>query len=799
MIDPGWHGDRGMDIVTDAWDEDRFAVGQPVARHEDPVLLRGQGRYTDDLNLDRQAAMVVLRSNHAHGILRGIDTAAARAMPGVLAVYTGADLAEAGIKPLACGATLQNADGTPMRKPPRPALATDKVRFVGDAIAAVVAESVALAKEAAEAIVVDIDPLPPVTTPQAAMAADAPLLHEEAPGNLAVAFQYGDPAKVDAAIAGAAHVARVTAVNNRVVICPMEPRAAIAAYDPDTGRYTLRVCSQGVHRMQTLLASALGVERRDVRVLTYNVGGSFGLKGAPFPEYLPALLAARRLGRPVKWTDERSGSFVSDHHGRDTEMTGELALDAEGRILALRVTGYANIGAVLLANGPGMSTTNVVKNVVSVYRTPLLHVLTHNVFTNTTPIGAYRGAGRPESNYLMERLIETAAAETGRDAAALRRLNHVRPEELPYKAASGQVYDSGNFTAVLERALQVSDWEGFPARRAESRARGRLRGRGIGQYLEGTAPPNKEMGALRFEADGTVTLVTGTLDYGQGHATPFAQVLSARLGIPFGRIRLLQSDSDEVVFGGGTGGSRSITATGTAIIEASEMVIDRGRQVASAVLEAAVEDIEFARGRFAIAGTDRGIGLLELAALLRDETTALPPELPRTLDVSHVTKEITSSWPNGCHVAELEVDPETGIVTIARYTAVNDFGVQVNPMLVDGQVHGGIAQGIGQALLEATVYDRDGQFLTGSYMDYALPRADHLPRFVTASEPFPARTNPLGTKGCGEAGCAGSLPSVMNALIDALAPYGVRHVDMPATPEKVWRLIQAAGGASTSS
>lgn len=761
------------------------------------MLLRGEGQYTDDLNLDGQAFMVMLRSQHAHGILCGLDTAEARAMPGVLAIITGADLAAAGIGPLACSATLTNADGSPMNKPPRPVLATDKVRFVGDPIAAVVAETVAMAKAAAEAIVVDIEALAAVTTAQAAAAEGAVQLHEEAPGNLAVAFQYGDPDKVAAAIARAAHVARVTAVNNRVVICPMEPRAAIASYDPTADRYTLRVCSQGVHRMQNLLAQTMGVDRAKMRVLTHNVGGSFGLKGAPFPEYPPALLAARLLGRPVKWTDDRSGSFVSDHHGRDTHFTGDLALDAEGRFLALRVTGYANIGAVLLSLGPGMSTNNVVKNVLSVYRTPLLHVLTHNVFTNTTPIGAYRGAGRPESNYLMERLIETAAAETGRDAIALRRLNHVRPEEIPYRTASGNVYDSGNFTAVLDRALQVADWDGFAARKAGSRARGKLRGRGVGQYLEGTAPPNKEMGGIRFEADGTVTIISGTLDYGQGHATPFAQVLSARLGIPFGRIRLRQSDSDEVVFGGGTGGSRSITASGQAILEASELVIERGKQIASAVLEAAVADIDFAKGRFVIAGTDRGVGLMELAALLRDEAGKLPAGTPRSLDVTHVTKEIVSSWPNGCHVVEMEVDPETGVATVARYAAVNDFGVQVNPLLVEGQVHGGIAQGIGQALLEATVYDGDGQFLTGSYMDYALPRADHLPGFVTASAPFPATTNPLGTKGCGEAGCAGALPAVMNALVDAMAPCGVRHIDMPATPERLWRMIAAAGGAAS--
>jgi aerobic carbon-monoxide dehydrogenase large subunit len=784
-----------MDYVADAWDDERFAIGQPVPRHEDPVLLRGEGQYTDDLNLDGQAYMVVLRSPYAHGILRGVHTQAARAMPGVLAVFTSAELAAAGLGPLPTAANMRNADGSPMAKPPRYPLAVGKVRYVGDPIAAVVAQTIALAKQAAEAITLDIEALPSVTTAQAAAAPGAPLLHHEAPGNLLVEFEYGNAADVDAAFARAAHVTRLTAVNNRVVICPMEPRAAIASYDAADERFTLRGGSQGVHRMQTLLAAAMGVDRAKIRVLTFNVGGSFGLKGSPFPEYIPALLAARLLGRPVKWTDDRSGSFVSDHHGRDTEMTGELALDADGLILALRVTGYANVGAALGSNPPGMSTTNVVKNVTSVYRTPLLHVRTRNMLTNTTQIGAYRGAGRPESNYLMERLIERAAAETGRDALALRRLNHVRPADLPYKAASGQTYDSGDFTAVLDRALAAADWDGFAARRAESRARGKLRGRGLGQYLEGTAPPNKEMGAIRFEADGTVTIITGTLDYGQGHATPFAQVLSAQLGIPFALIRLRQSDSDEVVFGGGTGGSRSITASGQAMVEASEQVVERGKEVASVVLEAAVADIAFQRGRFSIAGTDRGVGLMELAAMLRDAARVWSADTPRTLDVSHVTEEITSSWPNGCHVAEVEIDPDTGTVAVVRYSAVNDFGVQVNPMLVAGQVHGGVVQGIGQALLEATHYDADGQFLTGSFMDYALPRADNAPAIETASAPFPAKTNPLGTKGCGEAGCAGSLSAVVHAVIDALAKFGVSDIDMPITPEKVWRLIAARQAA----
>ncbi|MDJ0896316.1 MAG: molybdopterin-dependent oxidoreductase, partial [Alphaproteobacteria bacterium] len=529
----------------------------------------------------------------------------------------------------------------------------------------------------------------------------------------------------------------------------------------------------------------------EMRVLTGNVGGSFGMKMSAYPEYICLLHAARALGRPVKWTDDRSGSFVSDYHGRDHAVTAELALDADGRFLAVRIECFGNMGAFLSPVAPLMPSLNIVKNTVSVYRTPLIEVATRCVLTNTTPVTAYRGAGRPEGNYYMERLIDTAAAEMGIDRVELRRRNQVGPDAFPYEAASGMTYDSGDFTALMEQALAEADWDGFAARKAESRARGRLRGRGLGSYLEVTAPPSVEMGGVRFEADGTVTVITGTLDYGQGHAAPFAQVLSDRLGVPFESVRLLQGDSDQLIAGGGTGGSRSIMASGTAIVKASDAVIERGRQIAAHLLEVAAGDIEFEDGRFVVAGTDRSIGVMELAAKIH-AGLELPDDLPQSLDVSEVTDPIPSAFPNGCHVAEVEVDPETGVVDVVRYSMVNDFGTVINPLLVEGQAHGGVTQGIGQALMELATYDAEGQLLTGSYMDYAVPRADDVPGFSVGSHPVPAKSNPLGTKGCGEAGCAGSLPAVMNALVDALSEHGVRHIDMPATPERVWRALQVA-------
>lgn len=772
---------------------EKFAVGQPVSRKEDPILLRGEGRYTDDLNLPNQLYGVMVRSRMAHGTIRSIDADMAREMPGVHLIVTASDLAAGGIgnMPAAAG---KNRDGSATPRPPQKPLATDRVRYVGEPIAMVVAETAKQAKDAAESIFVDIDQLPAVTTASAAAAPDAPQLHAEAPGNVCLDFHYGDSEKVGSAFASAAHVTSLAMRNNRIVVCAMEPRSAIGEFDAEADRLVLRLGCQGVFGQRNLLSGILGVPVDKLRVLTGNVGGSFGMKASAYPEYICLLYAARELGRPVKWTDERSESFLSDSHGRDHEMTVELALDADGAFLALRVTGYGNLGAWLSNATTIPPTLNTVKNIIGVYSTPLIEVSSKCMFTNTTPVGAYRGAGRPEGNYYMERLVETAAREMGIDAVELRRRNHIQPELMPYRAPSGMLYDSGEFPTVMEKALVAADWDGYATRQAESHARGKVRGRGIGHYLEVTADAGNEMGGIRFEAGGTVTIITGTLDYGQGHASAFAQVLSQQLGIPFERIKLLQGDSDELIAGGGTGGSRSMMQSGGAIIAASDLVVGQGKQAAAHFLEAAVADVEFVRGRFNIAGTDLGIHIMDLAERLRVQGE-LPDDVPRTLDVSHVFKGVPSAFPNGCHVAEVELDPDTGVVEIVKYTTVNDFGVLVNPMLVEGQAHGGIAQGIGQALLESVVYDDDGQMLTGSYMDYGLPRASDLPGLGFISHPVPARTNPLGAKGCGEAGCAGSLPAVMNALVDALSTFGITHIDMPATPLRIWHRIQEARAA----
>jgi carbon-monoxide dehydrogenase large subunit len=775
--------------------EEKYAVGQPVPRKEDPVLLRGEGRYSDDLSLPGQAHAVMVRSNAAHGVIRSIDSEAAKAMPGVLAVLTGQDLIDAGLGDMPSGMSFKMRDGGEMPKPVQPILTTDKVRFVGDPVAMVVAETAKQAKDAAEAVFVDIDTLPAVTDAAAAAAPGAPLVHEGTPGNVILDFHHGDSAAVAAAFARAAHVTRVKIRNSRVVVCPMEPRSAIGEYDPGSERWTLRVGSQGVFNMRQLLVGPLKAPVEKIRVLTGNVGGSFGMKSSCYPEYPAILYASRLLGRAVKWTDERGESFLSDSHGRDHDMEQALALDAAGRILALRITGYGNIGAYL-SNGTVLQPTgNIVRNSIGVYATPLQEVTAKAMFTNTSPVGPYRGAGRPEGNYYIERLLDTAAREMNIDPAEIRRRNHIQPDALPYKTPAGTTYDSGDFPVILDKALAAADWDGFAVRKKASAERGKLRGRGIGQYLEVTGPPAKEMGGIRFEADGTVTIITGTLDYGQGHASPFAQVLASRLGIPFDKINLLQGDSDELLAGGGTGGSKSLMASGTAIVEGAEKVREAGRKIAAHVLEAAEADIEFeiasGGGQFRIAGTDRSIGIMALAEEIRSGGVALPDDVPQTLSVSHVAEGPPFAYPNGCHIAEVEVDPETGVTEVVRYHMVNDFGVIVNPMLVEGQAHGGIVQGIGQAFLEHVVYDESGQPMTGSYMDYALPRANDAPMFNFGSHPVPAKTNLLGSKGCGEAGCAGALPSVMNALVDALSMYGIKHIDMPATPLRVWEAIRA--------
>ncbi|MGY3603803.1 MULTISPECIES: xanthine dehydrogenase family protein molybdopterin-binding subunit [unclassified Bradyrhizobium] len=774
----------------------KYGVGQPVRRKEDDTLVRGNGKYTDDFSLPGQAYCWMVRSSHAHGVIKGIDTAAARAMPGVLGVWTGADLAAANYNPFTCGMPLKSRDGSPLLQTNRLPLPTDKVRFVGDSVAFVVAETAAQARDAAEAVEVDIESLPAVTDAAEAAQPGAPQLYDHIPNNVALDYHYGDTDKINAAFASAAHVTKLDIVNTRVAVVSMEPRVALAAYDKTTERYTLRVPTQGVSGNKTTLAKILNVPPEKVRILTANVGGSFGMKNLNYPEYTCIAHAAKELGRPVKWTDERSTSFLSDSQGRAQLIHAELALDADGKFLAVRLSGYGNLGAYITGVAPGPLSLNTGKNLASVYRTPLLGVDIKTVLTNTTLMGAYRGAGRPEANYYMERLIDKAADEMGINRLTLRKRNFIKPSQLPFPAASGVTYDSGDFQGVFEKALEISDYENFGKRKRESKKNGKLRGIAVGSYLEVTAPPSGELGKITFDPDGSVTLTTGTLDYGQGHATPFAQVLSDQLGVPFDKIKLEQGDSDLVRFGNGTGGSRSITATGQAIVEASALVVEKGKKAAGHVMEASEADIEFTGGRFTIAGTDRSIGIMELAQRMREGQIAEGG--PDTLDVDHATKETPSTFPNGCHVAEVEIDPDTGVIRIVRYTGVNDFGTIVNPMIVAGQLHGGVAQGIGQALMEEVNYDASGQPITGSFMDYALPRAEDIPPMAVGDHPSPAKSNPLGTKGCGEAGCAGSLATVVNAVVDALSEYGIKHINMPLTPEKVWRAIEDAKKAQAA-
>lgn len=774
----------------------KFGIGQPVRRKEDDTLVRGKGTYTDDISLPGQAYAWIVRSSHAHGIIKGIDTETARNVPGVLGVWTGADLASAGYNPFTCGLPIKNRDGSPLLQTNRPPLATDKVRFVGDPVAFVVAETLAQAREAGEAVVVDIGPLPSVTSAEDAAKPGAPQLYDNIPDNVALDYHSGDDTALDAAFAGAAHVTRLNVVNTRVAVVAMEPRAGVASFDKATQRFTIKAPTQGVVGNRTSLARTLNIPSDKVRLLTHNVGGSFGMKNANYPEYICILHAARELGRAVKWTDERSTSFLSDSHGRAQDVECELALTADGAFLGVRVRGYGNLGAYITSVAPLPLSLNIGKNINSVYRMPLIGVDIKCVLTTTSPMGAYRGAGRPEANYFMERLIDRAADEMGIDRLTLRKRNFIKPAQIPYAAANGFTYDSGDFPAVFNKAVELADLAGFARRKRASRKNGKLRGIAVGSYLEVTAPPSAELGKIVFEADGNVRLITGTLDYGQGHATPFAQVLAAQLGVPFDAIKLTQGDSDIVHTGNGTGGSRSITASGTAIVGAAKLVIEKGKQAAAHMLEASEGDIEFANGQFTIAGTDRGIGIMDLAARLRD--TTMPEGVPSSLDVDHTAQGIPSTFPNGCHVAEVEIDPDTGIVRVVSYSGVNDFGTVVNPMIVAGQIHGGVVQGIGQALMECVTYDDNGQPVTGSLMDYALPRAGDVPLITLGDHPSPATSNPLGTKGCGEAGCAGGLATLVNAVLDALADEGVTTIDMPLTPEKVWRAIQDGRKAKTA-
>lgn len=773
----------------------KFGLSQSVRRVEDPRLLKGAGRYTDDIALPAQTFGYVLRSPHAHARITGLDAAAARAMPGVLAVITGADLQAAGLGGMPCEVAMKNRDGSNRAEAPRLALATDTVRHVGDAVAFVVAETLAQAKDAAEAVAVDYEILPSAT--DLATAEQGPPVWPAAPGNVAFDWEIGDKELAEKLFQEAAHIVRLTVVNNRVVVASMEARAAVALFDKESGRFTLHTNTQGSWLVRDLLAEkVLHLPKEKVRVVTPDVGGGFGMKIFLYPEHVMVCFAARLVGRPVRWASERTEAFVADTHGRDNITLGELALDKDHRFLALRTRNVANMGAYLSIFAPAIPTFAGTKVLASVYGFQAVHAHVIGMFTNTTPVDAYRGAGRPESNYLVERLIDEAARQLRTDRAALRRKNMVTPGQMPWKTAMGALYDSGDFPTVLDAALARMDWQGFEARRQAALARGRRRGIGMAYYLEATGGDATERAEIRFAPDGGVDVLVGTQSTGQGHETAYVMLTSERLGIPAEKIRILQGDSDAAPTGGGTGGARSLYSEGQAIFVTAASVVEKGRQAAAEVLETAAADIEFeqARGRFAIAGTDRGIGILDLAAEMRGRVAAGKAGV--LLDTAEVADIKAHTFPNGCHMAEVEVDPDTGVVEIVRYSVVDDIGHAVNPLIVRGQVQGGVTQGIGQAVLERTFYDpQSGQLMSGSFMDYALPRADNVPDIEVELLEIPCATNPLGVKGAGEAGAVGSPPAVMNAIADALAPLGVRQVDMPATPENLWRRIRTARAA----
>ncbi|HET6197493.1 MAG TPA: xanthine dehydrogenase family protein molybdopterin-binding subunit [Acetobacteraceae bacterium] len=771
----------------------KFGLAQSIPRVEDPRLLKGGGRYTDDIVLPGMLHGIVLRSPHASAKLGAIDTAAAAAVAGIKAIYTAADMKADGIGPMPCAAPVQNRDGSNMVDPPHFALADGMVRHVGDAVAFVVAETAKAARDAAELVVVDYSPEPAVTDVAAATSQAAPLVWPDAKYNVAFDWGIGDKAATDALFAQAAHVTRLTVVNNRVVVASMEGRAAIADYDTATNRWTLYANTQGGWLIKNLIATSFGTEPASFRVITPDVGGGFGMKAFLYGEHVLVCYAARKLGRPVKWTSDRAEAFLADTQGRDNVTLGELAIDKDGRFLALRTRNLANMGAYLSTFAPYIPTLAGGAVLSGVYDLKQIYAHVLGVFTHTVPVDAYRGAGRPESNYLLERLVDAAARELNIDRAELRRRNMVPASGMPHATPVGKTYDTGDFPMVLDAALQQMDYAGFAARRAEAAQRGRRRGIGLSYYLEVTMGDPTERAEIRFADDGFVDLYVGTQSTGQGHETGYIQLMSQQLGIDGEKIRVRQGDTDVIPVGGGTGGSRSLYSEGQAILTTAETVINKGRQAAGEVLEASSADIAFADGRFGIVGTDRGIDIIALAATQRQKAAA--GEQAITLDAAEVVNVAEHTFPNGCHMAEVEVDPETGVVDIVRYRVCDDFGKTVNPMIVRGQVHGGVAQGLGQALLERTSFDESGQLLSGSFMDYALPRANDLPDIEVDLMEVPSASNPLGVKGAGEAGSVGSPPAVISAIIDALSGDGVTHIDMPATPEVVWRALSLAKAA----
>jgi carbon-monoxide dehydrogenase large subunit len=754
-------------------------------RLEDERMLKGAGRYVSDWTLPRQAWGCFLRADRPHADIGAIDASAAKGMPGVIAVLTGEDVAAAGHKPMPAAAPMKGRGGAEQKATPRWSLARGKVRYVGEPVALVVAESAAQAQDAAEAISVDYRELPAVVTAQEALAAGAPTLHEEAPGNLVLDYSGGDEEATQAAFATAARVVKLRAYHTRVVGNPMEPKAAMGHFDPATGIYYLYATTQGVGPMRGQLSAMLGVPPEKLRVVAEEVGGGFGVRFNAYPEYGALLLAAHQLGRPVKWVGSRSEVFLGDEQARDIHHLGEIAVDQEGRILGMRFTYLANMGAYVAFTGSFVNTMNMVNVISGVYDVQAVHVQGKLVLTNTVPTAAYRGAGRPVASYALERAIDQAAHEIGMDPAEFRRKNLVPKDKIPYKIVAGFEYDSGDFPGLLAQARKEADWDGFEKRRAASAKRGRLRGRGISTYIEATAAggfaPYDQV-IVNWEKDGTVTLHTASHNHGQGHETTFAQIAAGVLGIPVTKFRLKTSEPDTNLVANPTGGSRTLHGLGSAVLLAAREIVEQGLDLAAEELESAKTDLEFAKGEYRIKGTDRKIGI-----------GALAQKHPGKLDLDFKERpKVPSTFPNGCHIAEVEIEPETGEVEVVSYLACDDAGNLINEQIVHGQMHGGITQGAGHIFHEQAVYDSSGQLLTGSFMDYAMPRAGLVGGLRLTEHAVPTPTNPLGAKGVGEAGVTGSMPCLMNAVVDALRQAGVTHFDMPATPQRVWQAIEEA-------
>ena len=786
--------------------EERRLIGASVKRKEDYRFLTGAGQYTDDIVLPQQTFGVFVRSPHAHARLGKIDVEAARGAPGVIAVFTGADLAAEKVGGLPCGWLIHSTDGSPMREPPHPVLATGKVRHVGDPVALVIAETAKAAKDAAELVTVDYDLLPAVADTAHAADSGQPAVHDEVPDNVCYTWGHGDKAATDAAFAQAAHVTTLEIVNNRLVPNAIEPRAVNASYSRQDESYTVYVANQNPHVERLLMAAfVLSLPESKLRIVAPDVGGGFGSKIFLYGEDVALTWASKRIGRPVKWTAERSESFVSDAHGRDHVTKAELALDRDGRFLAMRVHTTANMGAYLSTFASSVPTILYATLLAGQYATPAIYAEVKAVFTNTVPVDAYRGAGRPEATYVVERLVETAAHELGMDPAEIRRRNFIRA--FPYTTPVGLTYDTGDYEVCLARAIELADVAGFAARRDAAKQNGKLRGLGYSCYIEacGLAPSKIagalgaraglfEAGEVRVHPTGTVTVFTGSHSHGQGHETTFAQVVADRLGLSMDQVEIVHGDTGRIPFGMGTYGSRSIAVGGTAIMKALDKIEAKAKKIAAHLLEASATDIEFGNGVFRVAGTDRTKTFAEVSLAAYVPHNYPLEELEPGLDENAFYDPSNFTYPSGAYICEVEMDPDTGETRIERFTAVDDFGNVINPMIVEGQVHGGLGQGIGQALLERCVYDPDtGQLLSGSYMDYAMPRASDLPEFtVETSQGTPCTHNPLGVKGCGEAGAIGSPPAVINAIVDALAPLGVKDMQMPATPHRVWSAIQAA-------